>query len=291
MNGNKTNILFFSLVSVFGGAKKNPQAILGDTIIVSAEIPEESQDLDYIWELTSVPNNSSLANADIESANAVGSVRFTPDVSGTYSLEVSIFQYNDEISTESFSYDVINNEMEKVPTEEIAVESESTEETVQEAVSELLAENDEPKWYDSESVEDVFADTKDVPVEPVTEEKEVEVKESSPPPTTPPAPKKVMKKGKPKPTRGASIPYDENRFTIQVGSKKELADAKTVAAKLIDAGYDAYIQKAVFKKINEVGYRIRVGSYDKRETATAVAKSLSKTQKESAWVDFVRYEY
>jgi len=291
MNGNKTNILFFALLIFFGCAKENPQAILGDTIIVSAKIPEESQDLDYIWELTSVPNNSSLANADIESANAVGSVRFTPDVSGTYSLEVSIFQYNDEISTESFSYDVINNEMEKVPTEEIAVESESTEETVQEAVSELLAENDEPKWYDSESVEDVFADTKDVPVEPVTEEKEVEVKESSPPPTTPPAPKKVMKKGKPKPTRGASIPYDENRFTIQVGSKKELEDAKTFAAKLIDAGYDAYIQKAVFKETNEVWYRIRVGSYDKRETATAVAESLSKTQKESAWVDFVRYEY
>ena len=291
MNGNKTNILFLALLIFLGCAKENPQATLGDTIIVSAEIPEESQDLDYIWELTSVPNNSSLANADIESANAVGSVRFTPDVSGTYSLEVSIFQYNDEISTESFTYDVINNEMKEVPTEEILADSESTEETLQEAVSELLAENNEPKWYDSESVEDVFADSKDVPVEPVTEEKEVAVKEPPPPPTTPPAPKKVIKKRKPKPTRGASVPYDENRFTIQVGSKKELADAKTVAAKLIDAGYDAYIQKAVFKETNEIWYRIRVGSYDKRETATAVAKSLSKTQKESAWVDFVRYEY
>lgn len=291
MNGNKTNILFLALLIFLGCAKENPQATLGDTIIVSAEIPEESQDLDYIWELTSVPDNSSLANADIESAGAVGSVRFTPDVSGTYSLEVSIFQYNDEISTESFSYDVINNEMKEVPTEEILADSESTEETLQEAVSELLAENNEPKWYDSESVEDVFADSKDVPVEPVTEEKEVAVKEPPPPPTTPPAPKKVIKKRKPKPTRGASVPYDENRFTIQVGSKKELADAKTVAAKLIDAGYDAYIQKAVFKETNEIWYRIRVGSYDKRETATAVAKSLSKTQKESAWVDFVRYEY
>ena len=116
------------------------------------------------------------------------------------------------------------------------------------------------------------------------EVKELEVKE-------PLAPKKVMKKGKPKPTRGASIPYDENRFTIQVGSKKVLADAKKFAAKLIDAGYDAYIQKAVFKETNEVWYRIRVGSYAKRKTASAVAKSLSETQQENAWVDFVRYEY
>ena len=67
-------------------------------------------------------------------------------------------------------------------------------------------------------------------------------------------------------------------------------DAKKVAAKLIESGYDAYIQKANFKKSNEVWFRIRVGSYDNRQTASAVAESLSKTQKETAWVDFVRYE-
>ena len=91
--------------------------------------------------------------------------------------------------------------------------------------------------------------------------------------------------------RGSSIPYDKDRFTIQVGSKKFLSDAKKFAAQLIDSGYDAYIQKASFKETSEVWYRIRVGSYDKRETATAVAKVLSKTRKEKAWVDFVRYEY
>ena len=96
---------------------------------------------------------------------------------------------------------------------------------------------------------------------------------------------------KPKKVRGSSIPFDKDRFTIQVGSKKFLSDAKKFAAQLIDSGYDAYIQKASFKETNEVWYRIRVGSYDKRETATAVAKVLSKTRQEKAWVDFVRYEY
>ena len=70
-----------------------------------------------------------------------------------------------------------------------------------------------------------------------------------------------------------------------------MSDAKKFAAQLIDSGYDAYIQKASFKETSEVWYRIRVGSYDKRETATAVAKVLSKTRQEKAWVDFVRYEY
>ena len=33
---------------------------------------------------------------------------------------------------------------------------------------------------------------------------------------------------------------------------------------LIDSGYDAYIQKALFVETNETWYRIRVGSYDKK---------------------------
>ncbi len=72
---------------------------------------------------------------------------------------------------------------------------------------------------------------------------------------------------------------------------QELADAKKVVATLIDAGFDAYIQKAVFKETNEIWYRVRVGSYDNRDTAVAVAESLSSTRRERAWVDFVRYEY
>ncbi|HCI15237.1 MAG TPA: hypothetical protein DE027_00225, partial [Candidatus Marinimicrobia bacterium] len=107
-----------------------------------------------------------------------------------------------------------------------------------------------------------------------------------------PPPSKKKKMAKPKPnTRGMSIPFDKERFTIQVASKKVLEDAKNVAATLIDAGYDAYIQKAVFKETNEIWYRVRVGSYDNRDTAVAVAESLSKTRSEKAWVDFVRYEF
>ena len=46
-----------------------------------------------------------------------------------------------------------------------------------------------------------------------------------------------------------------------------------------------------FKETNEIWYRVRVGSYDNRDTAVAVAESLSSTRRERAWVDFVRYEY
>jgi len=160
------------------------------------------------------------------------------------------------------------------------------------AVSDLLVNNSEPKWYDAESIDDVLDEVKKTPLEQDVEIKlakeEPIVKNISPKPNKKTS-KKIIKK--PKKVRGSSIPFDKDRFTIQVGSKKFLSDAKKFAAQLIDSGYDAYIQKASFKETNEVWYRIRVGSYDKRETATAVAKVLSKTRQEKAWVDFVRYEY
>ena len=271
----------FILLVLTGCGKSNPTATVGDYITVNADIPEESQDLDFIWELTNIPGHSELNNSQLTSGELNASVMFIPDVAGTYSIEVSVFQYNDEISTQSFSYDVLGKELSD-NTEEI-VEAESPEE-MKDAISELMVDNNEPKWYESESVAQVVAEADQNIPEP-----KIEVTKSEPTsePIPPPAPKKKTTKSK---TRGKSIPYDKERFTIQIASKKFLDDAKKVAANLIDAGYDAYIQKAVFKKTNEIWYRVRVGSYDKRDTAVAVAKSLSSTRPEPAWVDYVRYE-
>ena len=265
--------------------KENNTVALGETINVLAEIPEESQDLEFIWELISVPENSFIDNNNIEIGNPNSSVDFTPDIPGIYSLEVSIFQYNDEISTESFSYNVVqldSKDSDELVEDIVLVEEDSS------AISDLLVENNEPKWYDSESVEDVLEDPLKENLEKKLSKEEPLIKNVNPKPNKKTS-KKIIKK--PKKIRGSSIPFDKDRFTIQVGSKKFLSDAKKFAAQLIDSGYDAYIQKASFKETSEVWYRIRVGSYDKRETATAVAKVLSKTRQEKAWVDFVRYEY
>jgi len=284
----KYNFILIAALAI-SCSKENNTVSLGETINVSAKIPEESQDLEFIWELTSVPENSFINNNNIQIGDANSSIDFTPDTPGTYSLEVSIFQYNDEISTESFTYNVVpleSNENEETDENIVVVEKDSS------AVSDLLVDNSEPKWYDAESIDDVLDEVKktplkqDVEVKLIKEEPIVKKASSKPYKRTS---KKIIKK--PKKVRGSSIPFDKDRFTIQVGSKKFLSDAKKFAAQLIDAGYDAYIQKASFKETNEVWYRIRVGSYDKRETATAVAKVLSKTRQEKAWVDFVRYEY
>ena len=284
----KYNFILIAALTI-SCSKENNTIALGETINVSAKIPDESQDLEFIWELTSVPENSFIDNNNIQMGDTNSSIDFTPDTPGKYSLEVSIFQYNDEISTESFTYNVVpleSNENEETEENMVVVEEDSS------AVSDLLVDNSEPKWYDAESIDDVLDEVKKTPLKQDVEVKLIKeepiVKTTSPKQNKKPS-KKIIKK--PKKVRGSSIPFDKDRFTIQVGSKKFLSDAKKFAAQLIDAGYDAYIQKASFKETNEVWYRIRVGSYDKRETATAVAKVLSKTRQEKAWVDFVRYEY
>ena len=284
MIDKKKYIIILSLLVLTGCSEENLTANVGDHVTITADKPEESQDLDFIWEWTSVPDNSQVDNSKIMKDETNTTIEFIPDVAGLYSLEVSIFQYNDEISTQSFSYEVVANEI----VEEEKVETEAPEE-VEDAVAELLVENNEPKWYELESVAAVVEEASQTTEVPVVELKKPKAPPT--PPSPPPATTTKPKKKKAKLIRGSSIPYDKERFTIQVASKKELADAKKVVATLIDAGFDAYIQKAVFKETNEVWYRIRVGSYAKRQTASAVAKSLSETQQENAWVDFVRYEY
>ena len=69
-----------------------------------------------------------------------------------------------------------------------------------------------------------------------------------------------------------------------------LKDAEKTAANLIESGYDAYIQKAYFRDTDEVWFRVRVGSYDNRETALAVGKVIASAMSTNIWVDFVRFE-
>jgi len=287
MIDKKIYIIILSLLVLTGCSEKNLTANVGDHVTITADKPEESQDLDFIWEWTSVPDNSQVDNSKIMKDETNATIKFIPDVAGLYSLEVSIFQYNDEISTQSFSYEVLANEIVEKEQED-KIKTETTEE-VEDAVAELLVENNEPKWYESESVAAVVEEASQTTVVPVVGLEEPKAPPS--PPSPPPATTAKPKKKKAKLIRGSSIPYDKERFTIQVASKKELADAKKVVATLIDAGFDAYIQKAVFKETNEIWYRVRVGSYDNRDTAVAVAESLSSTRLERAWVDFVRYQY
>ncbi len=280
---NKIRKSIFIILTLFiACSKQSPTTLVGEAIIANVANPEEGLDLEYLWEFTNLPDQSSISNSDIDSGEDDFSITFIPDVSGTYSLEVSVFQYNDEISTQSFHFEVLDNEN---------LVSDIKDESYISESDEFLAKNDDllyrsnaPKWFESEDILEITTEMENDKLLPKPQIKEDSER------IIPSSPKKVETKKTTKSIRGQSIPYDKNRFTIQIASKKELSDAKQVAVDLIDAGYDAYIQKALFKETNETWYRIRVGSYQNKDTAIAVAESLSKNRPEKAWVDYVRLE-
>lgn len=276
----KSHIYILALSAlILSCSRENPIGYVGQPVTVTVDIPDESEDLEFLWELTSIPDNSYLINTDIQAGNDSYSVIFIPDVVGDYSIEASVFQYNDEIETQSFTFSI--NEALKIDSTPITESDKIILDTL--ALAELLlSEDSESNWYDSYNTNEDLSYSSEDTISFLKEDLKFEKNNPSPPA------KKIAKKKKE--IKGQSIPFDKNRFTIQIASKRKLDDAKKVAAKLIESGYDAYIQKANFKKSNEVWFRIRVGSYDNRQTASAVAESLSKTQKETAWVDFVRYE-
>ena len=145
------------------------------------------------------------------------------------------------------------------------------------------------EYYDADNTETNIENTnEDVEEELVPVEIATKKKASPPPPvkTKTTAAKPPVKK---KNSRYI-IPFDKSRFTIQVASKKNLNDAEKVAANLIESGYDAYIQKAYFRDTDEVWFRVRVGSYDNRDTALAVGKVIADATTTEVWVDFVRFE-
>ena len=280
---NKIRKSIFIILTLFiACSKQSPTTLVGEAIIANVANPEEGLDLEYLWEFTNLPDQSSISNSDIDSGEDDLSITFIPDVPGTYSLEVSVFQYNDEISTQSFHFEVLDNEN---------LVSDIKDESNILVSDEILAKNDDllyrsdaPKWFESEDILEITTEMENDKLLPKPQIKEDSER------IIPSSPKKVETKKTTKSIRGQSIPYDKNRFTIQIASKKELSDAKQVAVDLIDAGYDAYIQKALFKETNETWYRIRVGSYQNKDTAIAVAESLSKNRPEKAWVDYVRLE-
>ena len=267
------------VVLAFSCSKENSVGYVGQPVSVRIDIPDESEDLEFLWELSSVPSNSYLINTDIQAGEDNFSVMFTPDVVGTYSIEASVFQYNDEIETQSFTFNITNDV--QLDTSSISESDQTTLDTL--ALVELLANDEnEESWYDSYNADENLY----YPDSDTLSSKQNEKEEPRLPSKVPPKKASIKKKQ----LKGQAIPFDKNRFTIQIASKRRLGDAKKVAAKLIESGYDAYIQKANFKESSETWFRVRVGSYDNRQTASAVAESLSKTQKETAWVDFVRYE-
>ena len=301
-------ILIFSLFLLVNCGGTKGEGSVGDVTVVQGELPEDTESIDLFWSITGQPDASKLSIQDLVFNNDKSEMSFTPDAPGKYQFELEIFQYGDELETQKFTYTVDSIEPLVADALDQETDTDDSEDWLDEELDDETDEDDMDEYseYDYNELEDEEdyvdeyesgdnVENNETVIEENIEQKNNELttlemaskKETSftgntqSTATKPPVKKKSSR---------YIIPFDKSRFTIQVASKKNLNDAEKIAANLIESGYDAYIQKAYFRDTDEVWFRVRVGSYDNRDTALSVGKVISDAITTEVWIDFVRFE-
>ena len=290
----RKTIQIILLLFIFGCGGSGIEGYVNEPITITANNPEEGQDVDYFWSLAEQPDGSLINSGDLLASDYGQEMVFTPDYPGDYLIEVIISQYGDEISNQTFSFSILDASEKQSATNQSEEENEDwlNEEiddslqqemvkTEEDAITEKPNQTEEVDLLEGKPMSDKdrlgqvamgkMAPEKKVKpvinlVEPV--ETSIEIKQRK---------------------KRASIAERTDRFTIQITSKKMLKDAQLFSQNLIGQGYDSYIQKVVFNS-EEIWYRVRVGSYDNYNSAKTAADALSSTLGMPTWVDFVRKE-
>ena len=255
--------------------EKGEEGIVGSFHTINAILPEENGSFGFQWSIIAQPDASNLSKKNLIFNTDNSVMTFIPDVEGNYIFQVSISQYDDELSVQSFPFNISANL--------IAEDQENGDQVIEVASS----SNDIDAWLQ----------------EKIEQEEKSEIE--SPPPPSPPvkkiSQKPVLKKSEPKkqPIKntstkksksGPAASSNKKRFTVQIGSKQSFNEAKAIASEFIEIGYDAYIEKSFIKMKNKFWYRIRVGSYDNYASAVSLATTISTTKNVHTWVDNVRNE-
>ena len=290
----RKTIQLILLLLIFGCGGSGIEGYVNEPITITANNPEEGQDVDYFWSLAEQPDGSLINSGDLLASDYGQEMVFTPDYPGDYLIEVIISQYGDEISNQTFSFSILDaNEKQRVTNK---------------------SEEENEDWLNEEIDDSLQQEMVEIEENAITEKpnkmEEVDLLEGKPMSDKDKAGQSAMgkmaleKKVKPvvnlvesvKPNvdtkqrkKRASIAERTDRFTIQITSKKMLKDAQLFSQNLIGQGYDSYIQKVVFNS-DEIWYRVRVGSYDNYNSAKTAADALSGTLGMPTWVDFVRKE-
>ncbi|HIA78883.1 MAG TPA: hypothetical protein EYO07_01790, partial [Candidatus Marinimicrobia bacterium] len=111
---------FLLLIISCGG--KGIAGYVGESITITAENPEETDDVDFNWILVDQPDGSLLSSKDLKYKIAGQEMTFSPDYPGDYIFEVSISKYGDEFSSQPFVFTI--SDLEEESEEEKPADSE-----------------------------------------------------------------------------------------------------------------------------------------------------------------------
>ena len=290
----RKTIQILLLALIFGCGGSGIEGYVNEPITITANNPEEGQDVDYFWSLAEQPDGSLINSGDLLASDDGQEMVFTPDYPGDYLIEVVISQYGDEISDQTFSFTILDASEKQVTSNNSEEENEDwlneeIEDSLQEETLEIQenAINESPEQVEKvDSIKEKPMSDKDK-IEQTSMGKMVLEKEAKPTSNRIESIRDDVKLKQQK--RQATIAERTDRFTIQITSKKMLKDAQLFSQDLVGKGYDSYIQKVVFNS-EEIWYRVRVGSYDNYNSAKTAADALSSELGMPTWVDFVRKE-
>jgi cell division septation protein DedD len=286
----RKTIQILLLALIFGCGGSGIEGYVNEPITITANNPEEGQDVDYFWSLAEQPDGSLINSGDLLASDDGQEMVFTPDYPGDYLIEVVISQYGDEISDQTFSFTILDASEKQVTSNNSEEENEDwLNEEIEDSLQEETAEIQESAITVSPEQTEKVDSIEEKPISDIDKIGQAEMSKMA-----------VEKEAKPilnprddvklKQQKGqASIAERTDRFTIQITSKKMLKDAQLFSQDLIGQGYDSYIQKVVFNS-EEIWYRVRVGSYDNYNSAKTAADALSSELGMPTWVDFVRKE-
>ena len=290
----RKTIQIILLLLIFGCGGSGIEGYVNEPITITANNPEEGQDVDYFWSLAEQPDGSLINSGDLLASDYGQEMVFTPDYPGDYLIEVIISQYGDEISNQTFSFSILDasekqSSMNKSEEENEDWLNEEIDDSLQQEIvkTEQDAISEEPnKTKEVDLLEGKQMSDKDRIGQAAMGKMALEKKLKPAINLVEPVETSINIKQRKK---RASISERTDRFTIQITSKKMLKDAQLFSQNLIGQGYDSYIQKVVFNS-DEIWYRVRVGSYDNYNSAKTAADALSSTLGMPTWVDFVRKE-
>jgi len=196
-------ILTISLFLILGCQQEAVTGHVGQQFLLKADVPEEVGTFDYIWKITDLPEASELSLSDIQFSEDESQAIFVPDVAGHYTLQVTVWNYNDKLGAIAYNYDIV----------------EAGGQTAHNADA----------WL-NESVDDT--DKTEVETVDATPYNEI-VQDSE-------EPKKVVDEAA-KETVEDAVP--EPNFTIQIAAEPTKEAAQLSVDKFISVGFDAYIQE------------------------------------------------
>lgn len=276
--------LILIVVSLYFSCEKTDvrTGSVGNYFVIIAKPPMGIVKPTFDWIILDVPKSSQLRYSDLILEEGKSRMTFSADEHGEYLFELVIYDsVGDEIASQKYLFKIDKPEYADI---DIQVEEKGT--TPAEIDTEQITKTGiRPDTLEPETVVIVskeMAEEEYIESAPLIEEKatpkekdEISTKISTVTQQAPPA---------------ISQPPAYDRYTIQVSSWDNPDDAKREMNKLVELGFDAYIQRVYFSELDELWYRIRIGAFEKYSAADKAAKQISRIIKKTTWIDNVRLE-